>query len=252
MRRLLSAGAIAAAILVSTASAAAPPGSDGAFNFRGGGFFPKGSSDFWEEQEQDFTLDHSDFNTLIGGVGYTASINNYIEFDVNADFWAASSRSTDRDFVDQFGNVIIHDTRLFVAPVTVGFRVLPAGRYARRGAEGQHYVRRPVPYIGGGVGLAYWSYEEEGDFVFPDSSVPGGVSIAYDRVKDTGLEFETHVNAGIEFPVSPAWSVTFEVRQSWAEAHLGAGFPSTALTFNDPRHLDIGGTSVFVGAAMRF
>lgn len=68
MRRLLAAAAIvAAACLATTADAAPPPGRDGAFNFRFGGFFPTGSSDFWEYQETYYTFDHSDLNGLIGG-----------------------------------------------------------------------------------------------------------------------------------------------------------------------------------------
>jgi len=252
MRRYLPAAATVVAALLSLGAAAAPPGQDGGFNFRAGGYFPAGSSDFWEEKENDFTLDHSDLNGLAGGVGYTASINNYFEFDVNADIYAASSRSSDADFVDQNGDLILHDTRLSILPVTVGFRVLPAGRFARRGAEGHRYVRRPVPYLGAGVGMSYWQYEEEGDFVFLDASSPSGVSVFYDRHKDTGLEFEKHAEIGIEFPIAPDWNITFEVRRSWAEASLSDVFPSAALTVDDPRKLDLGGVFVFMGASLRF
>jgi opacity protein-like surface antigen len=241
MRRFLAVAAIPVATLLSVGAAAAPPGQDGAFNFRAGGFFPTGSSDFWTTNEAAFTLDHSDFNGFIGSVGYTASITNYFEFDVNADFYAASSRSADRVFVDQNGDPILHDTRLAIFPVTAGFRVLPAGRYARRGAEGQHYVRRPVPYLGAGIGMSYWAYEEEGDFVASD------LSIVYDRLKDTGLAFEKHAMLGIEFPVAPEWNLTFEIRQSWAEATPGGSFAAV-----NPGELDLGGTSVLLGAAIRF
>jgi len=253
MRRLLAAAAIVAATLLAVGpAAAAPPGQSGAFNFRFGGFFPTGDSDFWATNEAAFTLDHSDFNGPIGGVGYTASINNYFELDVNADFYASASRSADKFYVDQDGFSIFHDSRLAVFPVSVGFRVLPAGRYARRGAEGKHYVRRPVPYIGAGIGMAYWQYEEEGDFVFEDLTVPEGVSIFYDRHTDTGLALVTYAMLGIEFPVAPKWNITVEVRQSWAEASLDGSFPSTALSATDPRKLDLGGTSVFVGGSLRF
>jgi len=252
MRRYLPAAATIAAALFSLAAVAAPPDQGGAFAFRGGGYFPAGDSDFWNEKEDHYTLDHSDLNGLAGGVGYIASINNYFEFEVNADFYAAASRASDSDFVDENGAAILHDTRLAVFPLTAGFRVLPAGRFARRGAEGQHYVRRPVPYIGAGIGMDYWQYEEEGDFVFPDPFSPAGVSVFYDRNKDTGLEFEKHVELGIEFPVAPEWNITFEVRRSWAEATLSDVFPSAALTVNDPRRLDLGGVFVFVGASLRF
>jgi len=242
MKRYLAAATIVAATLLAAGpAAAAPPGRGGAFNFRFGGFFPSGNGDFWSANEAAFTLDHSDFNGLIGGVGYTVPINNYFEFDVNADFYAAASGSADRFYEDQDGYPILHDTRLAIFPMTVGFRVLPAGRYARRGAEGKHYVRRPVPYLGVGFGMSYWLYEEEGDFVATD------LTIVYDRLTDSGLAFETHAMIGIEFPVAPEWNVTLEVRHAWAEATPGGAF-----AYVNPGELDLGGTSVFVGGSLRF
>ena len=251
MRRLLAAAAISAASLLTPGPAiAAPPGQDGAFNFRFGGFFPTGNSDFWDQNENKFTLDHSDFNDGIGGVGYTASINNYFEFDVNADVYSSTVRSSHRDFVDVNGDLILHDTRLSMVPITVGFRVLPVGRYARRGAEGRRYVRRPVPYFGAGVGMTYWEYEEKGDFVFDD---PAGPTIFFDRLKDSGLEFEKHLLAGVEFPVAPEWNITLEVRRTWAEATPSDAFPSLASSPPDPGgKLDLGGASVYLGASLRF
>jgi hypothetical protein len=255
MRRFFAAVAIAAAAFQLTpAVAAPPPGRDGAFNFRLGGFFPTGSSDFWNYQQTYYTFDHSDLNGLIGGVGYNGAINNYFEFDANADFYSSAARSADGYYVDDFGNSILHDSRLRVFPLTVGLRVLPAGRFARRGAEGSHYVRRPVFYFGGGIGTSYWQYEEEGDFVFPDPTPidPNRVSIFYDRYVDTGLAFQLYAMIGMEFPVAPQWNITVEVRQSWSEANLGGGASSTALGPGNPNQLDLGGTSVFVGGSLRF
>ena len=148
MRRLLSAATVVAAALVAGRVAAAPPpGGDGAFNFRFGGFFPTGSSDFWEYQETYYTFDHSDLNGFTTGVGYNGAITNYLEFDANADFYVSSVRSADGEIVDTDGFPILHDTRLATYPLTVGLRVLPAGRFARRGTDGTHYVRRPVFYF---------------------------------------------------------------------------------------------------------
>ena len=242
MKRFLAVGTLLAATLLPiTPAAAEPPGREGAFNFHFGGYFPKGGGDFWDANEAAFTLDHSDFNGLSGGVGYTASINNYIEFDFDATLYGASNTSADRNFVDQNGFAILHDSRLSMYPVTVSFRVLPAGRFGKRGTDGTHYVRRPVPYLGFGIGGEYWQYEEEGDFVASD------LSVVYDRFIASGVAFEKHAMVGIEFPVAPAWNITFEVRQSWAEATPGGAFAVV-----NPGRLDLGGTSVMLGGSLRF
>jgi len=255
MRRVFAVAAIALAVgLAAPASAAPPPGAEGAFNFWLGGFFPTGSSDFWDYQETYYTFGHSDLNGFTSGVGYNGAITNYLEFDADASFYVSSTRSADGDFVDIDGFPILHDTRLATYPLTVGLRVIPAGRFARRGADGTHYVRRPVFYFGGGIGMNYWQYEEEGDFVFADPTPtdPEQVSIFYDRAVDSGLAFQWYAMIGMEFPVAPRWNITLEVRQSWAEANLNGLFPSTALGPGSPNQLDLGGTSVLVGGSFRF
>jgi hypothetical protein len=242
MRRFFAVASIAAATLLATESAAGPPpGRDGAFNFRFGAFFPAADSDFWTANEAAFTLDDSDFIGPIGGFGYNGAITNYFEFDANADFYTSLVRSADSFYTDLDGFPIYHDSRLVTFPLSVGFRVLPAGRFARRGPEGTHYVRRPVPYIGAGAGMTYWQYEEEGDFVASD------LSIIYARFVESGLAFQWYAMLGIEFPVSPQWNITFEVRETWAEATPGGDF-----TFVNPGTLDLGGTSVFLGGSLRF
>ena len=160
MKRFFAVAIVAAAWFATTTVAAPPQGRSGAFNFRLGGFVPTGNSDFWEYKETYYTFDHSDLNDVIVGIGYNAAVNNFFEVDVNADIYSSSVRSADGFYVDSDGYPILHDTRLNSVPLTVSFRVLPAGRFARRGAEGKHYVRRPVFYFGGGAGLAYWQYEE--------------------------------------------------------------------------------------------
>lgn len=242
MTKYLAAAAIvAASVLAPAQAAAAPAATEGAFTFRFGGFFPSGGGSFWDANEAAFTLDHSDFNGAIGGVGYTASINNYIEIGGNIDFYASSVFSSDRYYTDQYGYPINHDSRLAETPLTVDFKVLPAGRFTRRGPDGRQYVRRPVPYLGAGIGMEYWQYEEQGDFVATD------LSIVYTRLVDSGLAFETHVLAGIEFPVSPRWNITLEGRYSWADASVGGSFQGV-----NTGQLDLGGASVFVGGALRF
>src|SRR5437867_1787792 len=62
MRRFLAAAAtVAIAILLAKTASAQSPEQDAAFNFRVGGFYPRGHSDFWDTQKATYTLDRSDF-----------------------------------------------------------------------------------------------------------------------------------------------------------------------------------------------
>ena len=99
MKRTLGIVTLSAALaLCAFSSAAAAPGTDGAFNFRMGGFFPSGDSEFCEVNEDAFTLDHSDFNGFSFGAGYANALNNYLEFGLGIDFYYSSVRAADRNF----------------------------------------------------------------------------------------------------------------------------------------------------------
>lgn len=243
-------------------TARAQSGDGGGLQFRIGGFFPAGDSEFWDVDELAFTAHSSDFNDAIGGASWLAPINNHLEIGFNVDFYDARSRAAYVDFEDEFGFPILHDTRLETMPVTVDLRIHPAGRQALRGSGGRILVRRPSFYVGGGAGMNVWEYEKVGDFIFRDSDgllvlfvedvvLPGGgtepATIYFDRFKDSGVAFEAHVLAGVELPVSPTWSINVEGRYSWSTAKLGGRFAEFGL-----EDLDLGGVSGFFGATMRF
>lgn len=236
--------ALAVASIASPASAQGAR-DGGALQFRLGGFFPQASGDFWDSNFDAYTLDDSDFqDAMIGGSFIFAATNN-LEIGFNVDFYDAAARSADQDFTDEFGNAILHDTGIRIVPMTVDLRVLPTGRYALRGKDGRIAVRRPVPYFGVGLGFSYWEFEEVGDFV----DDPGGPapSVVFDQVKDSGTAFETHVLAGIEIPVSPAWSLNFEGRYSWSDDD-----PGGRLGEIYPGEIDLGGVALFFGTSVRF
>ncbi len=232
---------IAAAGLMLLMAATPTPAYDGnlGFQFRLGGFFPSGDSVFWEDVEDTFTLRVSNFNDTIVGFSFVGSFGNHLETGFNIDFYRSTVRSSVRDYVDQAGLPILHDTRLTLTPMTVDVRLLPAGRYRIRGAQGRR-VLQPVFYLGGGLGFNYWEYEEVGDFVdFTDES------IFFDRFIDTGWAFEAHALAGLELPFGRTWSLLFEGRYSWSEATPGGPFSGLG-------ELDLGGFAAYVGASWRF
>ena len=236
--------ALAAAAATVPARAQAPR-DNGALQFRIGGFFPQLNGEFWDANFDAYTLDDSDLQDAIVGGSFIFPATNNLELGFNVDFYDAATRSADRDFTDEFGNAILHDTGLRVVPMTVDLRFLPAGRYALRGKGGRIAVRRPVPYFGAGLGFSYWEFQEIGDFV-DDPNGPDP-TVIFDEVSDSGTAFETHVLAGIEIPVGPAWSLMFEGRYSWCDDQ-----PAGRLGEIYPGDIDLGGASFFFGGSVRF
>ncbi len=236
--------ALALALSVATTARAQGPHPGHEFQFRFGGFFPAGGGTLWDDNEATFTLDESDFNDFSFGFTYVAPIHNRFELGFNLDFYDSTVRSAYRDFTDQDGFQIFHDSRLEMIPATVDFRFLPTGRYVMRGSgkEAGRHVLHPVPYLGAGAGFLFWSYEEVGDFIDFDI-VPN--EVFFGRFVEDGLTFETHVLAGIELPMSPTWSFMAEGRYSWANDTPDGDFAGLGS-------LELGGFYAYVGIAVRF
>lgn len=213
---------------------------NGAAQFRLGAVFPSGGGEFFDENEQVFTFEPSDLNGWAFGFTYVMPISQHFELGWNLDYAEGSDVTQYRDVVDEDGFSILHDTWLRSAPASVDLRFLPAGRAAQRGSSGQYSARRPVPYIGAGVGANFWSYEEVGDFV--DF---GTDQIFTSGFEDDGVAAEAHVVAGLELPIGAVWSLTLEGRYAWSDDELSDDFAGLGKIV-----LDRG--SVFLGWTYRF
>lgn len=238
--RILAILTILVSVLAAGSVMAAGQVADRAFQFKFGGFFLHGDSDFWVETEDVFTLDSGDFDGGMVGFTYLTTMSNHLEVGLNVDFYNETVFSAYRDFTDADGFRIFHDTSLSMVPLSVDLRFLPAGRYGTRGSRGQVLVRRPVFYLGGGLGVNFFEYEEVGDFVDFDLE-----EVIFDRFLDTGAAFSAHALAGIELPVSPGLGLLIEGRYTWSEEDLGSDFAGLGK-------LDLGGTSVSVGLSYSF
>jgi hypothetical protein len=213
---------------------------DNSFQFRVGGFLPKGGGDLWNENEDIFTLSSSDFDDVTVGFSFVTPVSNNFEVGLNVDFYDGTVLSSYIDYLDEFDYPIFHDTNLEMVPLTVDFRFLPGGRYRMR--HGGRQVLQPVLYLGAGAGVNLWQYEEIGDFIdFSDIELP----VFPGRFKDSGAAFETHLLAGVELPLSPRFNLLLEGRYSWSDDTLGEDFAG----FGD---IEMGGLWINVGGSWRF
>ena len=236
----LAVAVIAASVFTGSALAQSGGGDNGGLQLRLGGFFPAGGGEFWDETEAVFRFDSSDLDGFMAGATWSLALSNNFELGLNADFYYGDDRTSYRDIVDTFENEILHDVRLEQIPLTVDLRLLPAGRYRLRGSAGQYQVRRPVPYLGVGVGANIWSYEEVGDFVDFDT-----LEVFSASFQDEGVALVTSAVVGVEIPVGPGWNFTLEGRYYWSDDELGNDFEGLG-------RLQMDGAAAFVGGSWRF
>ena len=245
MKRATLSTAVVATLLFALAAPAAAqsrgtPGPNSAFQVRLGYFMPRGGGELWEGNEETFTTQVTDFNDFVWGVSFTSGLANNVELGVNADFYSATTTSGYRDYLDDYGFPILHDTRLRQLPLSVDIRFLPTGRYranARRGA-----APRPVLYLGLGAGVNFWNYEETGefiDFASPDLEIFSG------HFSDEGVAWEVHAVGGLELPLNRGFNLLLEGRYSWSEAELGGDLAGLG-------DLQLGGASISAGGSFRF
>lgn len=228
--------------IVTLALVSHPAVAGGALQLRMGGFFPEGSGDLWESNEEDFTFESSDLEDLSFGVSWIAPLHNHVEIGLHVDFYDSVASSGYRDFTDQDGFAILHDTRLETMPMSVDVRVVPFGRFGGAPWPGGPRAVRPAVYLGGGIGATYWEYEEAGDFVdFEDPDLP----VVYDRFADDGVAFAFHAVLGADFPLSRSTGVLFESRYTWADDEMSGDFEGFGT-------IDLSGWSLAGGLVLRF
>ena len=96
------------------------PEREGAFRIHLGAFQPDGESEYWENKEEDFTGSVDDFENAVFGLDYLLPLNRRLSLVFSGSVYEGDSTNSYRDFEDNFGGRIRHDTTLSLASGTVG------------------------------------------------------------------------------------------------------------------------------------
>ena len=137
-----------AALILGVLLVTAPTEAD-SFSIRLGLFSPRGDSRLWAENVETFDYAVTDFNSLFAEVEFDFELNEYVDVAMGVDGYSRTVASRYRDFVRDDGSEVVQDVRLRVAPVTVGARFFPAGKF--------HVL---LPYVAGGLVCTYTSTEK--------------------------------------------------------------------------------------------
>lgn len=196
---------------------------DGAFRVHLGAFQPEGDSEYWNNKELDFTGGVDDLENVSFGLDYLLPLNRHFSLQFGGTGYAGETTQSYREFVDNFGDRIRHDTTLAIASATVGVVVHPFGSDAA-----------VSPYIGAGGGSYFWSLEEEGDFIDRNDD------IFFATLRDEGVAFGYYLLAGLEAPITRSLSIFGEARWDQADDELSDDFED----FGD---IDLSGQTFRVG-----
>ncbi len=202
------------------------PDREGAFRIHLGAFQPDGDSEYWADKEQDFTGSIDDFENASFGLDYLLPLNNRLSLMFSGNVYEGESTNAYRDFEDNFGDRIRHDTTLGIASGTLGLVL--------------HLTGPDVaiqPYIGAGGGGYAWELEESGDFIdFGSASRP----VFSADLRSEGVAFGYYGLVGLEAPITPRLSIFAEGRWTQVDDDLSDDFEGFGK-------LDLGGREFAAG-----
>ncbi len=191
-------------------------------------FTPEGRSQFWDDTAIDFSGDPEGLEDLSWGVDFEWAIGPRASVTASTGIYDGSQPSSYLDFVDEFGDDIVHLSELKIAPVTLGLTLYPGGR-----------DRSLNPYVGAGAGFYMWNYREVGDFIFDDDTID------YDVFESDGVATGYYTMVGLDLKIAPTMSVFAEARWTFVEDEMADQFDGLGT-------IDLSGRELSFGLAWRF
>jgi len=202
---------------------------EGEFRLRLGAFRPDGHSRYWDDKALDFTGTAADLQGLSGGIDYLLPLDHHFSLIFSGSYYEGNTTQSYRNFVDELGHRIRHDTTLGIGSATIGVVYRFAGRHA------------PIsPYIGAGGGAYFWRLEENGDFIdFNNHN-----AIFSSNLKSDGTAFGGYLLLGLEAPLTRNVSLFAEGRLTQVKDDLKGDFEGFGK-------LDLSGRELAAGLAWR-
>ena len=202
---------------------------EGEFRLRMGSFRPEGDSQYWHDKQLDFNGTASDLEGPIGSLDYLLGLDNHLSLIFSGSYYEGNTTQSYRDFLDNGGHRIRHDTTPGIGSATLGVIYHLTGRGA------------PVtPYIGAGGGGYFWRLEENGDFI----DFNHGNAIFSSNLKSSGTAFGGYALVGLEASITRNVSLFAEGR--WTKVH-----DDLKDDFEGFGKIDLSGREIAAGIAWR-
>jgi hypothetical protein len=198
-------------------------------NMKIGLFVPSMESDLWQINLENLTFSKSDMINAYYAGEYEFFLNRHTSFSVEIGSYVKSVHAQYRDYEYDDGSPILQDLQLRLTPVEANIKLYPMGhRY------------RIFPFIGAGVGIVAWTYQQWGDFInFEDNSVNEGFA------ETRRFSFGLNGRIGLVFRFQSRLAFALEGKYQYLKGHLSEYFEG----FNS---LDLGGFTANVSINIYF
>lgn len=220
---------------------------NGTISLFGGWSMPNEGSDLFDFAREELTVERGDFAGPLLGIEAAYRLTDWLDVALGVEGARAERRSTVRgwDAVDQLP---IEQTNSFSRTRATGSL---KGYLLERGRKiGTHawIPGRWAPFVGGGAGIVWYSFEQHGEFVDYQTYDPitDTADIFADRFRTTGTGASGHVLAGLEISLTRHLVLRGEHRYYWGSA------PVASRDFSGFDPIDLAGHRTAIGIATRF
>ncbi|MDT8368376.1 MAG: hypothetical protein RQ745_04175 [Longimicrobiales bacterium] len=208
------------------------------FAFHGGFHRAGADSEVFDFTTRNLTVGRRDFDAIAFRGELSVRISPRIDIALDVGRSKSETTSETRDFIGTDGLPIVQETSLTQVPIAV------TGKYylrPRGESVGQFawIPRRWSVYVGGGVGFANYTFEQNGEFVVEET-----LEIVEDRLKSSSTGALGHLVGGVELSVTPRTLLIVDGRYRWATADMNDDWAG----FED---IDLSGFSFSLGIGVR-
>jgi len=204
----------------------------------GGFHLADASSEVFGFTTDNLTVDPGDFDAPAWRAEVALRVAPRVDLSVDLAWSTAEIPSESRDFIGTDDLPIRQTTRFSQTPVSVNakFYLKERGR-----AIGQFawIPNRWSAYIGGGVGIANYTFEQTGEFVIEET-----LDIVFAQLTSSSRGSLTQLLAGVEYGIASRALLVLDGRYRWATADMRDDW----VEFDD---IDLSGLSLSLGLALR-
>ncbi len=211
----------------------------------GGWAVPGESSDIFDFVREELTIEQGDFNGPTFGADVGVRLSERLDVALGVEWAGVERRSEYRDWVED-GRPIEQTTEFHSTRLNASGRLYLLERGRTIGTHAW-IPTRWSPYVGGGAGVVWYSFEQRGDFVdFETIDDPDGAVIFTDRFRTSRTAAAPHAMAGLDISLTPRVVLRGEYRYNWGSAAVD----SRDFEGFDP--IDLSGHRATIGIGVRF
>lgn len=215
----------------------------------GGWSVPRESSDLFDFVREEMTIERGDFSGPLFGGDVGVRLSERLDLALGVEWARGEQRSALWDWEEVVGDdvfLIEQTSALTTTRLNASARLYLLERGRTIGTHAW-VPARWSPYVGGGAGIVWYSFEQWGDFVdYLTVDDPEGPVIFTDRFRSSRNGVAPHAMAGLDISLTPRVVLRGEYRYNWGSA------PVDSRVFDGFDPIDLSGHRATIGIAMRF